>query len=99
MWIALYFYNLAVAIDQLGNALLGRAADQTISAHAWHAEQEGRIWGKIFRPVIDFLFAWIEKDHCRKAFESDPLEGKNSVSRMHRRWLAGEQIISRGPTA
>lgn len=95
MWILLYLYNVAVAFDQLGNALLGRAADQTISAHAWHAEQEGRLWGQILRPFIDFLFAWIESNHCKKAFYTDPTERLNSVSRMHRRWQRGEKIIAR----
>ena len=27
--------------------------------------------GRIFRPVIDLLFLPLERDHCRKSFESE----------------------------
>ena len=45
----------------LGNCMRG----ETISASAWRQEQAGRMQGRIFRPLIDALFHFIEKDHCR----------------------------------
>ena len=66
--------NLLIAIDQLVYVLitLGRGSpDETLSAAAWRTEQEGHILGRLFRPLIDFLARPWERDHCRKAFESE----------------------------
>jgi hypothetical protein len=61
--------QIAIAIDQLGNTLLGGMADETISARAWREQYSSRRWA-IARRVIDVLFAW-EPEHCRAAFESE----------------------------
>ena len=66
--------NLLIALDQLAYVLLtlGRGSpDETLSAAAWRTEQEGHIFGRIFRPLIDLLARPWERDHCRKAFESE----------------------------
>lgn len=47
------------------------APDGTLSAAAWRTEQKGRWLGRVFRPLIDLVFALFEKDHCRKSFESE----------------------------
>ena len=69
-----YLLNVAIALDQLGNALRGGSPDETLSAAAWRTEQEGRILGRIFRPLIDLLAHHWERDHCRKSFESERLQ-------------------------
>ena len=69
-----YLLNVAIALDQLGNALRGGSPDETLSAAAWRTEQEGRILGRIFRPLIDLLARPWERDHCRTAFESERLK-------------------------
>ena len=66
-----YLLNVAIALDQVLNALRGGLADETLSAAAWRTEQKGRLLGRIFRPVIDLLFRPFERDHCRKSFESE----------------------------
>jgi hypothetical protein len=66
-----YLLNVAIALDQLGNALRGGSPDETLSAAAWRTEQEGHILGRIFRPLIDLLARPWERDHCRKSFESE----------------------------
>lgn len=66
-----YLLNVAIAIDQTLNALRGGSPDETLSAAAWRTEQEGRILGRIFRPLIDLLARPWERDHCRTAFESE----------------------------
>ena len=66
-----YLLNIAIALDQLGNALRGGSPDETLSAAAWRTEKKGRLLGRIFRPLIDLVFALFEKDHCRKSFESE----------------------------
>jgi len=66
--------NLLVALDQLIYVLvtLGNGSpDETLSAAAWRTEKAGKPLGGIFRPVIDFLFIPIERDHCRKSFEAE----------------------------
>jgi len=65
--------NFLIALDQLIYVILtlGKGdPDETISAAAWRLEQEGKWQGKIFRPLIDFLF-WFDKDHCLKAYMSE----------------------------
>ena len=66
-----YLLNVAIALDQLGNALRGGSPDETLSAAAWRTEQKGRLLGRIFRPLIDLMFLPFELDHCRTAFESE----------------------------
>jgi len=45
--------------------------DETISAALWRMEQEGKLAGRILRPLVDLLFRPIEKDHCYKAWMSE----------------------------
>ena len=69
--------NLLIALDQLAYVLVTLGAgspDETLSAAAWRTEQEGRILGRIFRPLIDLLAHPWERDHCRTAFESERLQ-------------------------
>jgi hypothetical protein len=66
--------NVLIALDQLAWVLLtlGRGLpDETISAALWRMEQQGKIAGRIFRPLVDFLFRLIEKDHCYKSWLSE----------------------------
>ena len=66
-----YLLNVAIAIDQVLNALRGGSPDETLSAAAWRTEQKGRLLGRLFRPMIDLIFALFEKNHCQKSFESE----------------------------
>lgn len=70
-WLKQYLLNVAIALDQLANALRGGAPDETLSAAAWRTEQQGRVLGRFFRPAIDMLFRPLEKDHCRESYESE----------------------------
>ena len=66
--------NLLIALDQLAWVIitLGKGyPDETISAAAWRMEQQGKIAGRVFRPLVDLLFRPIERDHCRKAWLSE----------------------------
>ena len=70
------FLNVLIAVDQLLWVLvtLGKGSpDETISAAAWRLEQEGKLAGRILRPLIDLLFLPIERDHCWLSFESEVL--------------------------
>lgn len=63
--------NLLTALDQFVYVVitLGRGfPDETLSSAAWRSEQKGRIFGCVFRPLIDALLRPIERDHCYVAF-------------------------------
>lgn len=57
-----YIHNVLVAIDQLGNAVLGGCPDETISARL------GREYpNSILRKLVDFLFG---RGHCKDVAEN-----------------------------
>jgi hypothetical protein len=71
-----WFYQLFIAVDQLLNVLVTPLSDQawadeTLSSRAWRMWVKRRPWGIVWRPVIDFLFIWQTKDHCRLAYEKE----------------------------
>lgn len=59
-----------IALDQLLNTLLGGYADETLSARAWRAERDGRIFGRIFRPLIDIVL-FFDVEHCYNSYISE----------------------------
>lgn len=62
--------QLAIAVDQLGNALIGGWADETISARAWRQRHKRR-WRFAMR-VIDAAFSLFgQREHCWLAFEAE----------------------------
>jgi hypothetical protein len=65
-----YILQFLIAIDQVFNTILFGYADETLSARAWRAEQKGKIFGRIFRPIID-LIMFFQKDHCKLAHEAE----------------------------
>ena len=71
--IKLYFFRVAIAVDQLGNALLNGEPDETLSSRAYRADQDNKILGKIFRPIIDFIFKHVfnDPDHCYQSYLSE----------------------------
>ena len=58
--------QIAIAIDQLINALIGGYADETLSSHAYRLHRDNRLFG-FMRHVLDTLF-WFDADHCRESF-------------------------------
>ena len=65
-----YVLNVLIAVDQVGNTLLGGSPDETLSARAYRTEQQGKVFGRFFRPLIDTLF-WFDPDHCKSAYNSE----------------------------
>ena len=65
--------NIAIAIDQLLWVILSLGngmPDETLSAAAWRMESQGKLAGRILRPVIDTLL-WFDVDHCRRSWQSE----------------------------
>ena len=71
---AQYPQQLFIAVDQLANALIPpwggtlSYADETLSARSYRAHRDGRLFGKLTMPVIDLLFRWQVKEHCKGAW-------------------------------
>ena len=65
-------YHVLVAIDQLFNALIGGAADETLSSRTYRgamlAKQPRKRWRVLYR-VINGLF--FDRNHCKTAYESE----------------------------
>jgi hypothetical protein len=70
--------NFLIAFDQLlwSIVTLGHAApDETISAGAYRMEQQGKWQGKYSRLVIDWLFTYLQTNHCYVSYKAE-IEGK-----------------------
>lgn len=65
-----YFLQLLLALDQLGNVILGGMADETLSSRAYRAWLKQRMFGLWFKPLIDILFFW-QEDHCYHSYLSE----------------------------
>lgn len=70
--------HILIALDQLAWVLvtLGKGSpDETISAASWRMEQEGKLAGRILRPLIDVFFYIVtfgrDRAHCLTAYESE----------------------------
>lgn len=66
--------RILVALDIFVFALLtlgGARRNETISAAAWELEGNGKWQGVVFRPLIDWLFSPVQKDHCFNAWRSE----------------------------
>lgn len=66
--------NLFIAIDQLIYVVLTLGdgyPDETISSALYRTEQDGKRFGKLFRPVVDWLLSPIEKDHCKVSYYAE----------------------------
>lgn len=66
-------YQLFIALDQLLNVLItplqvGAYADETMSSRAYRMHRDGKPWGRVLMPIIDFLFAWQTPEHCKHAY-------------------------------
>lgn len=74
--------QLFLALDQLAGVLLalpfpsawrGTWADETLSSRAYRADRDGKVFGRIWRPIIDALFFWQPQEpgtegHCHGAY-------------------------------
>lgn len=65
-----WLLNLGIALDQLLNALLLGAPDETLSSRAYRADRDNKVFGRLFRPLIDVLFFW-QDQHCHSAYMSE----------------------------
>ena len=65
-----WLVNLLVSIDQLFNAVLDGSPDETLSSRAYRADRDNKLFGRVFRPLIDTIF-FLQDRHCYKAYLSE----------------------------
>jgi hypothetical protein len=61
--------QVLIALDQLGNALAGGYADETISAKSFRMAKRSVKWAAA-RKAIDAVFFW-QISHCAQAYASE----------------------------
>lgn len=67
-----YLSQVGLALTRLGNALLGGLAEESMSSRAARADGNDKPWGRIARPLIDWLFGLFGSvNHCRLSYLSD----------------------------
>lgn len=54
-------WRMAKAYDRVGNVAIGGVDTETVSSHAYRAEQEGRRWGCILCKLLDR----VQRNHCK----------------------------------
>jgi hypothetical protein len=65
-----YIKNLLIWIDQGFNVVLGGYPDETLSSRAYRAWIKNRVFGNLFKPLIDTLF-FFDPDHCFTSYLSE----------------------------
>ena len=67
-------YHVAIAFDQFINAILGGAADETLSSRTYRgavlATKPKTRW-RVLHRLIEALFFWERGKHCRTAYQSE----------------------------
>lgn len=59
--------QILIAIDQLGNTLIGGYADETISSQCWRRRNESSGWWRAFK-FVDAIFG---DGHCQESYLSE----------------------------
>lgn len=65
-----YAFNVAVALDQLCNAICGGFPDETISSRCFRYSSR-RWYARLGHKALDFVFSFWGADHCKHAYESE----------------------------
>lgn len=70
-------HRLLVAFDIFLNILIFNGQqDETMSAHAYRASQEGKLWGKLMNHWLD----WFQADHGAQAASGDLERAEERIS-------------------
>ena len=75
------YVEIAIAVDQLANALLSGYADETLSARAWRVRNV-KYLTKLHK-AIDFIFFW-DLDHCFNSYKSEVLRKHLPMKYQHK---------------
>jgi hypothetical protein len=62
------FHEILIAVDQLGNALLGGWADETFSARCYRMSLQSKYW-KVAEVLLNTIM--LSKTHCKDAYHGE----------------------------
>ena len=73
--------EVLMALDCFLNAVFRGWHHETLSSRSWRAWAQGRVFGRVSRPVIDFLFIWQKhpEGHCRAHYEAEVLRAEQII--------------------
>lgn len=81
--IKFWVWNILLALDQLGNAILLGDPKETISRRAGQAAEQGKDWGCLLCHFLDE----IDPRHCQSALQVITTgDGSNSVAALLTAW-------------
>jgi len=73
-----YLFNVLLALDLLGSALTGGLPGETLSGRAGTAQRQGKLRGRLFAPLIDFIMS--DPQHCEQAIQGDLLRARAVIA-------------------
>lgn len=73
-----YLVNVLLGLDLLASAILGGRVGETLSGRAGAAQAQGKLRGKIFAPVINFLAR--NPNHCAQAVLGDVMRAQAVIA-------------------
>jgi hypothetical protein len=74
-----YLFNVVFALDILGSALTGGMPGESLSGRAGTARRQGKLRGKIFVPIINFIMG-NNPNHCDDAIAGDIRRAKAVIA-------------------
>lgn len=71
--------QVLIALDQLVTAMLGGWADETLSSYAYRLDKQGKVWGRIWRPTIDWVFGRLfgQVGHCEASYMAERMRSQS----------------------
>lgn len=73
-----YFLNVALGLDLFASAILGGRPGETLSGRVGSAQLEGKLRGKIFAPIVNFIMR--DPNHCANAVKNDMLRAQAVIA-------------------
>lgn len=73
-----YLFNVLLSLDMLASAITGGIPGETLSGRAGTAQREGKLRGRVFAPIINFIM-W-NRNHCAEAIDGDIRRAKAVVA-------------------
>lgn len=64
-----YLFNVALGLDLFASAILGGKPGETLSGRAGSAYNQGKLRGRIFCPIINWIMR--NPEHCQQAVQGD----------------------------
>lgn len=74
----LYLFNVALGLDLFASAVLGGNPGETLSGRAGSAYEQGKLRGRIFCPLINFVMR--DPQHCQQARLGDILRARAVIA-------------------